>query len=144
MTDQASELDTLLPEQTVRLAGVNVTLREYTFMQGLRVDNIAGPVVDGLSALFLDRDSADGFELSELAAVFGAHPQIMSQLLSISCEMPVNWVENLSDADGQQLLLTWWAVNRFFFTRRLVQEMAARQAAKKAADRLAGPKSSPA
>lgn len=138
MTDKPNELETLIPDDTLEIAGVSVTVHEYTFMEGLRVDAIAAPVVDGLAGIFLDREGDGQFPMSELAAVFGDHPETLVELLSIATGMPQSWVKALGDADGQLLLMTWWAQNRFFFVRRLVQEMAGRQAAEKASGSLAG------
>ncbi len=127
MTEQVHELDTLLPERELDIGQHKITLHEYTFMEGLRVDAIAGPVLDGLVGVFLDRGEDAGFAMSELSAVFGDHPDIMAELLAMATRMPRDWVEKLSDEHGQLLMMSWWAANKYFFVRRLVTEMAARQ-----------------
>lgn len=126
-----SELQTLLPEATVTIDGGKVTLHEYTFTEGLQVDRIAQPLIDGLQHLFLDGDAED-LAISELSAVFGEHPQIMVQMLAISTGQPEEWVAGLDDNSGQVLLMAWWTVNRHFFVRRLVKELAKRQAVERA------------
>ncbi len=40
--------------------------------------------------------------------------------MTISTGRPVEWIESLSDRDGQTLSMTFWRVNSGFFMRRLV------------------------
>jgi hypothetical protein len=144
MIDQPNELETLIPEQEIEIAGLTITLHEYTFMEGMQVDAVAAPVIDGLSGIFLDRPPGeDHFPLSALAAVFGEHQEILVKMLAIASGMTKAWVRSLSDADGQLLLMTWWTVNKYFFVRRLVQEMAGLQAAQRAHERSLGESASP-
>jgi len=133
---EGDELEVLIAEQTLTLAcGEQVRVHEYTFMEGLRVDALAGAMIKRLQDLFLASagDGAD-FRLQDLAAVFGEEPRLMSALLAIACGREPAWVEGLSDQDGQLLILTWWNVNRHFFVRRLVTELGARAAVRQAGD----------
>ncbi len=131
MTGQTSDLDILLPDRTLQIAGADITVHEYTFMQGLQISDFAKSFIDELTILFLTEDQ---FSLSRLDALFGRHPEIIAKLLSLATGQPVHWVEALSDGDGQLLLKTWWSVNAPFFVQRLAQEMGARQAEKRLLD----------
>ncbi len=131
-----NELEILIPDQQLTLStGESITVHEYNFMEGLRVDALAGSLVRRLQDLFMSSEQVDTeFRLHDLAAVFGEEPVILSRLLAIACEREPAWVEALSDQDGQLLLLAWWNVNRFFFVRRLVTELGARTAQHQAGD----------
>lgn len=142
--DDDNELEVLIPDQTLTLStGEQVTVHEYSFMEGLRVDALAGGLIKSLQDLFLaSREKAQDFRLHDLAAIFGAEPQIMSELMAMACDRGADWVKALSDQDGQLLILAWWNVNRSFFVRRLVTELGARMSQERG-QRQAGAESSP-
>lgn len=140
-----NNLEVLLPEITLNLQGREVTVREYSFVQGMRVDALAKSIYDGLERLFLSGDplrDSDKAELilDELQSVWGADPELMTRLLAMSTGEPEAWIDSLPDLAGQTLLMSWWTVNRHFFVRRLAKRMAARRAR----ERLTGERSSPA
>lgn len=140
----ASELEILVPDHTLTLSdGESVTVHEYSFMEGLRVDALAGGLIKPLQDLFLaSRDDGVGLRLQDLAAVFGAEPMLMAELLAMACDREPEWVQALPDQDGQLLMLAWWNVNQGFFVRRLVTELGARLG-RQGAPRQAGADSSP-
>lgn len=129
--DANEELAILLGCKEVNLAsGELVTVREYGgFMEGMRVDAIAAPLMHELGDLFERMSNGEQFSLQALSGAFGAHPQAMAQLLAMACDRDREWVESLSDDDGQLLLMVWWSVNQGFFLRRLVKEKMAREVA---------------
>lgn len=142
--DDDNQLEVLIPDHSLTLSdGEAVTVHEYSFMEGLRVDALAGGLIKPLQDLFLtSRDEGEGLRLQDLAAVFGADPVIMAELLAMACDRRPEWVKALPDQDGQLLMLAWWNVNRSFFVRRLVTELGARLG-RQEAPRQAGAESSP-
>lgn len=125
-------LDILLPDKTLEIDGERITVREYSFLQGLDIADFAWPLIDELRLLFIDLQPGEELPLSALAATFGRHREIFVRLLSLSTDKPEAWVTALGDENGQRLYLTWWTVNAHFFVRRLVQERAGHQAMREA------------
>jgi hypothetical protein len=120
------DLEVLAPDESLEIAGEAVTVREYRFLTGLRVDAIAKPLRQELVALFADAEAGD-FDYAALAAVFGKHPNLVRDLIALSVERPAAWVDQLNDTDGQALLMTWWRVNSHFFVHRLAPEILVRR-----------------
>jgi hypothetical protein len=101
-------------------------VKEYRFLVGLQVDAIVKPLRQQLVDLFTDDETGD-FDYAELAAVFGKYPGLVRDLIALSVDRPAAWVQQLSDPDGQVLLMTWWKVNSHFFAHRLAPEILARR-----------------
>lgn len=128
-SEKVAELATLIPDGVVNLSADRVTVRPYGFMEGMQMDVLCGPLITDLQALFVDRDEDAGdFSMAELSAVLGRHRDMVSEMIAAAVDRPLEWVRSLDDSDGQLLLLTWWAVNKDFFVRRLVQKLAEQQA----------------
>lgn len=144
--DQNEELEILLGCKQVTLAtGEEVTVREYGgFLEGMRVDAIASPVIQDLHALFSEISDGGDFNLLELAAVFGAHEEVIARLIAMACDKPEDWVKSLNDEDGQLLLMAWWSTNQGFFLRRITRAHIAKRAATTLQAEKAGEASSPA
>ena len=104
--------------ETAPLNGREVTVCEFNMFQGMRLGQVAAPLLDDLAAA-IQRD-ATGPTLEQLAAAFGRHREIVLELLAISTGEPVDWLAELPDRDGQVLLMTLWQVNQDFFVQRLL------------------------
>ena len=125
----AEDLETLFPDADLILNGEPVTVREYRFLDGLKVAAMAQSLMAGLADLFLEETAPEAFDFAALEAVFGSMPGLLVELLSISTGKPQAWIETLSDDDGHTLMMTWWRVNSGFFVRRLAAPLVARQRA---------------
>lgn len=139
-TDGAEDLEILQPSRTIEIAGRKLTLREYGFMEGLEVQRDAAPILAALTAA-TEQPDAVGFET--IMDVLATHPAELTSLIARSADVEVEWLRDrskISDADGQNLLMTWWMVNGGFFVRRIVRRLAIANAAKASA----GPMSSSA
>lgn len=124
----ADDLEILHPERVVVIGGRTVTVREYGFVEGLRLRPLMQGLLDGLHQL-----TADGQELT-LEGVLGlvsAELEPVLELVTIAAGVERGWLDELNDADGQLLLLAWWGANGPFFVRqlqtRLLTELLARQ-----------------
>ncbi|MFA7666458.1 MAG: DUF6631 family protein [Burkholderiaceae bacterium] len=119
---QANDLDVLLPDRELAVGGDTVTVREFTFLQGLQAEALVRPMIQDLQALFgAEDDGADeALEFASMAEIFGRHAEAFLTLIATSCGKSREWVAGLSDHDGQILAMTFWSVNARFFTRRLV------------------------
>lgn len=118
----ADDLEVLHPERTFLLAGITVTMREYGFVEGMKLANRAQPVVHDLAAITGVAEDGGLLEYARLQAVFADHVDVILDMVAQACDQPRAWVESLDPADGEKLLLAWWAVNGPFFVRRVLME----------------------
>lgn len=116
------DLAILHPEISATIAGRKVTVREYTFVQGLRLTSLIAPIVDGMAALALAGELPDP---EALRPVFGEHVDQVLFLIAESCGQDVAWVAGLPDGEASKLQLMWWTVNAHFFGRRVRQAVIA-------------------
>lgn len=137
------DLQVLHPEREMEIAGVKVTMREYGFVEGMRLAATAAPVVHDLSIITGDAKDDGLLEYARLQAVFADHVDAITGMVAQACDQPREWVETLGDADGQTLLFAWWAVNGPFFVRRVLVALQMRMAAKRFNGATSTPSSPP-
>lgn len=130
MTDventQAGEGDLaiLFPERTATIAGVAVVMREYSFMESMKLHALITPLVEGMVGLLL----GDALPFDDaLRPIFGDHADDVVTLIATACDQPREWVAGLGDEDGTQLRLLWWEVNGDFFGRRVRESLVLHQ-----------------
>lgn len=141
--DGADDLEVLHPEREFELDGRKIVMREYGFVEGLRLAAQAAPVVQDLASLANNRDDAEGLRsFANLESVFARHEDALLALVAQACDQPVAWVRDLDDENGRSLLLAWWAVNGPFFVRRVITELQMRLAAVPSAGDASTPASS--
>lgn len=146
---ESDDLDVLHPERRLVIAGRDITVREYAFTEGLRLQTLARPFTEGLYAL-LTADAAVSFE--RVLGLIGDHYEAVLELVAISANVEQRWLDSLGDEDGNLLLMAWWGACGPFFLRSAVrrlqvarQEQAALQRiVQAAAQRSAGATSTPA
>jgi hypothetical protein len=123
-TDGADDLAILFPERTATVAGVAVTMREYTFMEGMQLHALIAPLVEGMVGLLL----ADALPYDDaMRSIFGDNAEDVATLIATACDQPREWVVGLGDEEGNQLRLLWWAVNGHFFGRRVRESIVLHQ-----------------
>lgn len=133
------ELEILMSDRQLTLNGEPVNVKEISFKQGLVLGIKVKPMIVELETLF-EGENADP-DMDELGALFAKHNDLFFELISSSIDRPIEWIEALNDTEGQMLTMTFWSVNRDFFTSRLVARAA--QRAKLANLRSVPGKSSP-
>lgn len=109
----ADDLEVLHPERLLTIAGREITVREYGFVEGLRLLKLAEPIIAGLQG-----DLARGTPSFE--SVFGVlaeQADSVVQMMAIAADVEVEWIESLGQDEGQLLLMTWWGVNGPFYMR---------------------------
>lgn len=117
LTNVTNELDILHPDREAVIAGRKIILREYGFVEGLKIRALARPFTDALYGLF-DAQPPD-FEL--ILDIVADHAETVLQLAAIAADVEQSWVDDLNDEDGNMLLLLWWGANGGFFTRQLMR-----------------------
>lgn len=114
---QTNEAAVLFPDMELSIKDELITVREFSFLQGIKTQAIAAPFIKGLSAFFDDENEAT-FE--KMQAVFSVHIEALIELMAISTGKSEQWISELNDTDGQALLMTFWSVNKAFFINRLL------------------------
>ncbi|WP_363798389.1 DUF6631 family protein [Lysobacter firmicutimachus] len=131
----ADELVVLQPNRTLPLGDRTVTVREIGFFESLKLhDAIAALVAD-----LVEQTDDGNIDLGRLHRICAQHPAATIALLAQACDQPADWVQALSGAHGDLLLLTFWAVNADFFLQRVLAALELRRTVPTAT----GPASSP-
>jgi hypothetical protein len=115
--DCAKDDAILFPERIETIAGVVVTMREYTFAESLKHHALVNALSDAMTEVAIEGKFND---LDSLRAAFGDNGQILLRLIAIACDQPLAWIEGLGAADGEILFMLWWGVNSDFFLRRVL------------------------
>lgn len=131
-TQPADDLSILAPNRDVPIGEELITVAEYGFVQGTRLQGTLTPFIDHLACLVEDGRIADH---SQVRAAFGDHIDAIVVAIAVSVTRSTEWVIGLSDSDGERLLDTWWVVNQPFFLRRVRTALGIR-AAIRARERL--------
>jgi hypothetical protein len=134
----ADDLAVLHPEREIFLAGRRVVIREYGFVEGLRIRTHAQPFLDALYALAGSEGRAPSF--TQVESLLADHSECVLSLIARAADVEVEWITGLSDSDGYLLMQEWWLVTSGFFIRRVVQRLATERAV---ARLPAGPASTP-
>lgn len=110
------DLDILHPERIAEVGGKQVEVKEYSFVQGARLAKAQNIVIDKLSGMLLfKREKQEAPEvqdiLNSLYEVFAEAPDEMIKLLTEATGEEKEFIETLSQTEGQILLFVWWSVN---------------------------------
>ena len=116
--ESTSEIEVLFPERTLTIGAEPVVLREFSFLEGMRLNSVAAPLIAELAPLF---EAGGTASLTALIGVLCRHPEIVCELIAVAIDRSPDWLQRqaLSDREGQFLLHQFWQVNRDFFIARL-------------------------
>lgn len=126
MTDKNKELEILFPTAEIEVAGEKLEVKEYTLKQQLQYNAKFMPFINALRASL--GNNQEDFSLDDLMVCLSANYQNVMELVAISINKSVEFVENLGNQDGEALLIIWWGVNSDFFTRKAVQPLVEKSA----------------
>jgi hypothetical protein len=133
----ADDLAILNPNRDVKIAGRVITVREYGFIEGLALEPLIKPFVEDLYELMKDGRVV---HLPEITVLLADHGDLIVDLMAKSCDVEAEWIRELNDSDGRDLMFMWWAVCNAFFTKRVIDRLRAQKAAERL---LAGETSTP-
>ena len=132
-----------MPHVSVTIAGRQLVMREYGFVEGLGLRPLMQPFLDDLYAIM---KGAGVPELEAVIGVLGKHNDMVVTLMATSANVEESWIRSLPQRPGKLLLYVWWIVNGPFFvgevTDRLQQERFVAQL-KASAGQTSMPASSP-
>ncbi|MFW6077413.1 MAG: DUF6631 family protein [Hyphomicrobiales bacterium] len=117
---QAPEKDAevLFPERTLTVDGEAVTVREFSFLEEMRLAAMAEPLLERLRELSFDDEQS--LTSRDLERAFVEHEAVFVELLAVAVDKPADWVRGLTRKNGQALMTTFWSVNHAFFTERMI------------------------
>ena len=119
-------LEILHPERIATIAGRQITVREYGFVESMRLHGFIQPILGDLRALVV----AGGVpNLDDVLGVLARHDEAIVQLLARAADVEPEWIAGLSSADGELLLYLWWGVNGPFWLGGVVRRIAAERIA---------------
>ncbi|MGH8039901.1 MAG: DUF6631 family protein [Stenotrophomonas sp.] len=122
------DLDVLHPERSTVIAGREIMVREYGFIEGARLAPKIKPLTDDLHVLIADADVPPGFDA--ISEVLASHIEVVLELIAIAANVEPEWVTGLNDQDGDFLALLWWQANASFFIRRVLRKAAQEKVAR--------------
>ena len=128
----ADDLAVLFPDVDVEVRDpdsgetVTVTVREFRFLEGLKAQAPARPLVEALADIVEDDAEIDGAAVS---AAMAAHAGVWIELTGLACGRDPAWLGRLSDRDGDAVTDAMWSANRGFFIRRAIDAVTARRQA---------------
>lgn len=126
--EEFNNLEVLMPNREITLAGETITVREYSFKDALTIGN----EIDQFVALIVaEMNSTNTLSIEQADLIIMNNLELVYSLISTSIQKPITWIEALSYEDGLQLLDWWWVVNSGFFmnavTRKIIRQNAAKQ-----------------
>lgn len=114
-----SDLETLIPERTVTIAGETLKVREYSLVDSLELHAPIAQLVSALAEVMKARALA----FDEVEALLAQHASIIPVLVARAVDKPVEWVSSLPALEGTTLLDWFWTVNRHFFMNAAVRRL---------------------
>lgn len=137
----ANDLEVLHPNRSATIAGRSVTVREYGFIEGMRLRPLLQPFLDDLHAMMLG-DTLPG--LDQITMTLGTHIDAVSEAVAVAADIELEWLTGLGQDDGMHLLMLWWGANGPFFVRSVRNRIASDRAVEQLrAGRTSTPSSSP-
>lgn len=119
----ANDLQVLHPNLVAMLNGREVTVREYGFVEGLQLQPLLQPFLDGLYEL-VKADSVP--PLDQLVGLIGRNTDAVMEALAIAADVELAELQALkSQLEGRTLLMKWWTANGPFFYRCVLDRILA-------------------
>ena len=114
MNDATAEI--LFPDRPVPLSsGIEITVREFRFLESLKAAKIARPIIDDLAALFHAAADPADVPYLDVLDVFAAHPEPLVTLLEMATGRAD--IGELPTEDGYLLIDALWGANQRFFVQ---------------------------
>ncbi|ULU26592.1 DUF6631 family protein [Dyella terrae] len=118
--DGRDDISVIHSKRQVPIAGQTVVVAEYEFEESLELRPLTNLIVQALYQAFKMKETLDADEVLDVLA---PHADVVATLVARAAHVDEAWVRKLGALDTENIVLTWWAVNRDFFvesaTRRL-------------------------
>lgn len=111
------DVSVMHPDITLTIAGCEIMVREYGFVEGLAVRRYMKPFTDALEQSFGRGEAM----LDDILDLVADHWEIVQRAIAASAQVEVDWIGQLNDRDGDLLMQGWWNACGPFFIRRIVR-----------------------
>ena len=126
--EELNDLNALMPNREITVAGETITVREYSFKDALTIGNEIDQFV---TLIVTEMNGTNKINIEQADSIIMNNLELIYSLISTSIQKPISFIESLSYSDGLQLLDWWWVVNSGFFmnavTRKIIRQNAAKQ-----------------
>lgn len=136
------DLEVLHPERRLIIAGRQITVREYGFVEGLRLQPLAEPLIEDLRAHL---EEGRSWNVEAVHSLLGRHADAVLRLMAVAADVESEWIDSLDQDAGAALMFLWWTVNGPFYMRcaivraRAAQALAAQRAGATSTPPSSGP-----
>lgn len=113
----AENLEVLLPDIEVTLAGRTFTMRELRFGEQLQNAHLLQPIAERFKTVSLESEPEE--TANKVIDILSLEHESVMQLMAICSRQSIQWIKSLTPFDGEELMLLWWTTNNRFFIRRL-------------------------
>lgn len=125
------DLQILHPHQTQIIAGKEITVREYGWVEGLKLRSTMQPIVADFQEIIERGQSPEG---EDIEIILSKHAAVVVELIAASANVDIEFMETLSDEEGSKLELAWWGCNGHFFIQKAINNLARKLLEKKLRD----------
>lgn len=122
LSQAARDLAVAHPDVPLTLGGRTLLVREYRFIEGQRNAHLMQAFQGALYALIAKDSGVPTYP--DIEQLLHAHVDDVRAMVALSAGVEPEWIDNLGDTDGDQLLMAWWSANAGFFIRRMLRRMA--------------------
>ncbi|WP_339665882.1 DUF6631 family protein [uncultured Pseudomonas sp.] len=123
-TEGSDDLQILHPELELCVGGKEVTVREYGFVEGLRLRPVIEPMLQDMESLISSGEDPSNDQMLDLMS---NHLDAFQELLAVASDTDVAFVVSLKQTDGTRLAEAWWKVNAPFYWRTVVSRVAVKR-----------------
>jgi len=117
----AEELTIIFPDQAVELGGKKFVMRELRFAEQLQHNSLLQVL-----AKHIDKVDIQGLAVEDstnaIIDILAVEYETTVKLMAICSGQSIDWVTNLTPAEGEDLILFWWSSNSHFFIRRQMRK----------------------
>ncbi|MGH8032798.1 MAG: DUF6631 family protein [Luteimonas sp.] len=115
----AEKLASLKPDTPLALSGRQVTVREYSFFEGLEIAHRAAKFIADMHVMCAGGD----LRYAQIRRLFGVHQEVVIPIAAQAADVEPEWVRSLKGDEAEVFMSTWFAVNSSFFVHEVIVEM---------------------
>lgn len=115
----ADQLAVLNPDITLTIAGREITIREYSFFDGLEVAHRASAFIADMHDTCRDGE----LRFDRIRRLFGKHRDVVVSIAAQAAGVEPDWIAGLDRTDAEVFMSTWFGVTSGFFVHEVVMEM---------------------
>jgi hypothetical protein len=136
----ADDLEILHPDRAIFIGDHEIIVREYSFVEWLKMRAMAQPIINDLERLLMSDEPIDD---DQVFIMLSQNSDVVLTMLMKSTGLAKENIDQLEPSDGERLLYLWWCVNSHLFIRRVMERRDRNQLQTQGNQNLDGPTSMP-